>query len=73
MKDEAQNSDSLSFNNLPPKDYGLRIIFDENNNGQWDTGNLKKHIQPEKIIYHKDIKIKSSWENNLEIDLKNND
>jgi len=73
MKNETQNSDSLSFNNLPPKDYGLRIIFDENNNGQWDTGNLKKHVQPEKVLYHKDIKIKSSWENHLEIDLKNND
>ncbi len=61
--------DSLVFNYLAPKEYALRIIYDRNNNRKWDEGNLDKHIQPEKVIYRNDIKIKSSWENHMEIDL----
>lgn len=30
-----------------PGDYELRILFDKNKNGIWDTGNFKKKIQPE--------------------------
>ncbi len=65
------NADSLVFNNLPPKDYALRIIYDRNNNMKWDAGNLDKRIQPERVTYRNNIKVKSSWENHMELDLNN--
>ncbi len=41
-----------------PGTYNLRIIYDENENGIWDTGNYIKHRQPEKVfIYTKTINL----------------
>ena len=33
-----------------PGEYDLRILFDKNKNGIWDSGNFKKKIQPEIVI-----------------------
>jgi len=42
--------------------YG-RIIYDDNKNGIWDTGNLKAGIQPEAIWYEpKELSIRPNWE-----------
>lgn len=41
----------VDFNNLSPKQYGLRIIFDTNGNGKYDPGNFLQGIQPERVIY----------------------
>ena len=55
----------FEFNNLDPKNYGVRIILDENKNGKWDTGNYLKKIQPEVIKYYPDIiEIRANWEKN---------
>ncbi len=40
------------FYYLTPGKYGARLIVDTNKNGQWDTGNLKEHLQPEKVYYY---------------------
>ena len=51
------------FKQLDPNQYKLKVIFDRNANGQWDTGNYAKHIQPEKVsFYPEEIKIRSNWE-----------
>jgi len=36
-----------------PGSYTLKLFFDKNNNGIWDTGNYFKHIQPEKVFIYK--------------------
>lgn len=36
-----------------PGTYSLKLIYDENNNGYWDTGNYFKHEQPEKVFIYK--------------------
>lgn len=44
--------------------YG-RIVYDENKNGIWDTGNLKKGLQPEAIWYEpKELSIRANWDRN---------
>lgn len=54
---------SFEFNHLEPANYLVRVIFDANNNGKWDTGNYLKKIQPEKISYYPDIiEIRANWE-----------
>lgn len=43
--------------------YFVRIIYDENKNGIWDTGNVKSGIQPEKIWYSpEEQSIRPNWE-----------
>ncbi|QMU66029.1 MAG: hypothetical protein GKR88_18255 [Flavobacteriaceae bacterium] len=51
----TNNSSVVAFPLLIPAEYQIRIIIDVNNNGQWDTGNYLKKIQPEKIIYYDEI------------------
>jgi len=44
--------------------YG-RIVYDENKNGIWDTGNLKEGKQPEAIWYEpKELSIRANWDRN---------
>jgi uncharacterized protein (DUF2141 family) len=59
----ADKEQEFSFNNLNPGKYMARVIFDENANGQWDTGNFLKKIQPEKISYYPTlIELRANWE-----------
>lgn len=41
-----------SFYFITPGKYYMRLIFDENGNGKWDTGDYAKGIQPEKVSYY---------------------
>ncbi|WP_298996610.1 Ig-like domain-containing protein [Flagellimonas sp. S174] len=53
----------IEFNNLEPARYMIRVIFDDNANGIWDTGNYLKKIQPEKVSYYPDvIEVRANWE-----------
>lgn len=51
------------FELIDPLKYKLRLVYDTNNNGKWDTGNYFKKIQPEKIIYFTtEINIRANWD-----------
>jgi hypothetical protein len=53
-----------------PGDYEVKILFDTNNNGKWDTGDYWKKIQPEKVVARKKpISIRANWDNEILIDL----
>ncbi|HEY5511465.1 MAG TPA: Ig-like domain-containing protein [Prolixibacteraceae bacterium] len=52
------------FSFLEPKKYLMKAIYDKNDNGKWDSGNLKEKIEPEEVCYYQTvIKIRSNWEN----------
>ena len=54
----------ITFKYLEPRKYLIKAIFDRNNNGKWDTGNLKKRIQPEEVMYYLSVvKVRSNWDN----------
>lgn len=54
---------TFEFNNLEPGKYMIRVIFDDNGNGIWDTGSYLKKLQPEKVIYYPDvIDVRANWE-----------
>ena len=60
------NDTSLNIDYLYPKKYMLKLIVDKNANQKWDTGNLLKNVQAEKVFYYKDIiEIKSNWDNEI--------
>ncbi len=45
--------------------YYVRIVYDTNKNGKWDTGNVRKQQQPEKIYNEpKELSIKANWDRN---------
>ena len=53
-----------------PGEYELRILYDANNNGIWDTGNYTKKLQPEKAVtLDKKLTLKANWENERDIEL----
>lgn len=56
----------FEFNHINPGKYLIRAIFDTNNNGQWDTGNYLKRIQPEKVSYYPTtIEMRANWIENV--------
>lgn len=53
----------FEFNNIGPAKYLIRVIFDANGNGKWDTGNFLKKIQPERVSYYPDVlEVRANWE-----------
>lgn len=54
---------AINFANYPAGKYFIRVVYDENKNGMWDTGNIKAGTQPEKIWYSPDEKsLRANWE-----------
>ncbi len=62
---------SAEFNSpmFLPGEYELRILFDNNKNGNWDPGDFfGKHIQPELVLpINRKITVKANWQNEVEI------
>ncbi|WP_313791638.1 MULTISPECIES: Ig-like domain-containing protein [Flavobacteriaceae] len=59
----APESKIFEFSNLEPGNYVVRVIFDDNGNGKWDTGSYLKKLQPERISYYPDvIEVRANWE-----------
>ena len=53
----------MEFRLLSPGNYGIRVIYDENKNGQWDTGSIKDLRQAETVKYYPQlIEIRANWE-----------
>ncbi|WP_445716494.1 Ig-like domain-containing protein [Flavobacterium sp.] len=51
------------FETIEPKQYTVRIIYDENANNEWDTGNYLAKKQAEEIIYFpKLIDVRANWD-----------
>ena len=54
---------SIYIDNLDPGKYMLKLIYDDNGNHEWDTGNYTEHLQPEKVTYYsKQLEIRGNWE-----------
>lgn len=59
------------FTRLIPARFMVRIIYDENGNQAWDTGNFLKKLQPEKVFYLSNIiDAKANWEVNETLTVK---
>ncbi len=70
-KDQVIYSESLHqnktviFNKYKQGIYYIRVVYDDNKNGIWDTGNVSKGLQPEKIWYEpQELSIKANWDRN---------
>jgi len=67
----VNKSETLNYVLLNPGNYGIRVIYDKNNNHQWDTGNYLEKKQPEKVEYFsKDLELRANWKVNEELIIK---
>lgn len=58
---------TINYDFLHPQQYKLKLIYDDNKNGKWDTGNYLQKLQPEKVIYYTGtITVRSNWDLDLE-------
>jgi uncharacterized protein (DUF2141 family) len=67
LKDET----SVNFRSLNPGKYLIRVIYDANGNGVWDTGNYLQKIKPEEIVYFPEVmEVRANWDINQTFTLK---
>ena len=66
---EIADKENYIFNYVEPGEYMIRVLFDTNNNGEWDPGNIKQSILPEPVVFYKEpgtenrmISVKANWE-----------
>ena len=61
--DPISKSTSIVYKNYLTGKYKVRIIYDDNRNGRWDSGNVRQKTQPESIwLYEKEITLRPNWE-----------
>ena len=59
----SEGETEIDFNNLQPNKFNLRVIYDDNKNGEWDSGSYPEKRQPEEVIYHPDTTdVRSNWD-----------
>lgn len=58
---------TVSYDYLVQGKYQVKVLYDVNNNGEWDTGDYGYKRQPERIIYYDgQIEVRSGWEEVVE-------
>jgi hypothetical protein len=61
--DVITKNTSLIYKNYPTAKYYIRVTYDNNRNGKWDSGNVKQKLQPENIwVDEKQITLRANWE-----------
>ncbi|MGB7786765.1 MAG: Ig-like domain-containing protein [Salinimicrobium sp.] len=59
----SRGETAVNFRNISPGQYLLRLIYDTNKNGIWDTGSLLGRRQPEKVVYYPDVlTARANWD-----------
>lgn len=67
-RDVITKNTTLHYRDFPAAKYGLRVVYDDNRNGKWDSGNVKQRIQPENIwVDESPITIRANWEQDIPI------
>jgi len=62
-QDKISKNTVLNYTRYPTAKYKIRVIYDENNNGEWDTGNVILKRQPENTwTFEKTISLRPNWD-----------
>ncbi|MEM9022661.1 MAG: Ig-like domain-containing domain, partial [Bacteroidota bacterium] len=66
-RDTIQDSQTIIYQFLRPGKYKIKLLYDRNGNGRWDTGKYGTKRQPEKVLFYSgEIEIRANWD--LELD-----
>lgn len=67
----SENSSKIDFKLVEPNLFNVRIIYDVNKNGIWDSGNFLTKEQAEEVLYFpKTIDVRANWDVEQTISLK---
>lgn len=59
----SDSKTKIEFNFIDPSLFSLKAIYDDNKNGEWDTGNYLEKRQAEEVIYFsKEIDVRANWD-----------
>lgn len=68
--DAITKNTSVVYRNFLTQKYKVRVVYDANKNGRWDSGNVKRRAQPENIwLNEKEITLRPNWEAEEPIDI----
>ncbi|HWZ35483.1 MAG TPA: Ig-like domain-containing protein [Mucilaginibacter sp.] len=60
----------LNYRNIYVGKFTLRVTYDDNKNGKWDSGNIKENRQPENIwVYNKAFILRPNWDTEETVDV----
>jgi hypothetical protein len=66
----SENSSKVEFNLIEPALFWLRVIYDDNKNKKWDSGNYLEKRQAEEVIYFsKAVDVRANWDVEQAFDL----
>lgn len=61
----SDGATQINFELLDPLKYYIRVIYDDNGNREWDTGDYSKKLQPEEVYYHPvQLELRAMWDLN---------
>jgi len=70
ISESFYGAQAINFDDLKPGKYAVRLIYDDNYNNVWDTGNYLDKVQPERVVrYDKLIEVRSNWSLNEDWEL----
>lgn len=62
-RNSIRKSTDIAYTMYSIGKYNVRVVYDENNNGKWDTGSVKQGKQPEKIWNSdKEFTLRANWD-----------
>ncbi len=61
--DSIPQSGAIEYRTYPTAKYSIRVIYDLNRNGRWDTGSVKEKRQPEPVFnVEKQLTLRANWD-----------
>ena len=68
-KETVTDNGVIEFFYVMPGTYYIRMFYDDNKNGKWDTGNFDENLQPEMVFFYPDkVECKEKWDITLSWD-----
>lgn len=63
----SESETEINFDAILPGTYFFRVIYDDNKNKEWDTGDYLQRLQPEEVIYflgpgRAGVRVNSNWD-----------
>jgi hypothetical protein len=59
----SESSSKVEFNLVTPSLFWIRIIYDDNKNKKWDSGNYLEKRQAEEVVYFsKAVDVRANWD-----------
>lgn len=68
--DVIKQTATLTYRNIYVGKFRLRVVYDDNKNGKWDSGSIKENRQPENIwAYSKVFILRPNWDTEETVDV----